>query len=243
MATRKKATTKKQTQTDAVVEQETLATENTESVGVLGTQIEEKMKTNKDKLVGKTISLNQKNGPFFGIGDLWLNNTNYHAEVPDNLTEHGYQLVMDSLKSGKIVLGKIYIPPVDKDPSVITQAIKIVKEKPRSEVVSYLRQLIKVENKGGYTPVEIISECMNAERNSRNRKEIVELLSDTLQLYKGPVTLYTPPDNETDIKKVTFDSSGKATVERMNGEVENLGHVRDVQLAAASKEDLDAIFE
>lgn len=238
MATRKKTTTKAQTETKE-------DQESTENIAVLGTDLNSSKTSLREKLQHKVISINSKVNPFYGVGPIWLTIKDYCAVIPDNLTEVDYQRIDNAIREGKIVLGSKFIPPVDKDDSIFEEVESVIKHKGREDIIKFLRQVLEKKTIKGYTSTEILDKCMEVERQSRNRKDITDLITSTQSMYKGPVSVYDPPDTEKGIKKVTI-SEGKIIIERNNGSTEIMSpesQAKEEDLPEASKKTLDSLFD
>ena len=154
---------------------------------------------------GQTISLNQSVAAYFGVGEgskpiIWLNKNNWCATVPSNLTSIEVKAIDDGMSTGKIVLGKEWIPALVKDSSVRDKYKNVVLNSRylTDEVKDQFRELVLKKRDGNYTASEIISYAMNSERSSRGRTNYLTFLQEALEHYDGPAELVSdgPPTPE-----------------------------------------------
>lgn len=150
---------------------------------------------------GKTISLNQKVQPFFGVGPIWLTSNSYSAIVPDNISYQEEEIIRKALSSNTIVEGKVYIPPIDKNKDVLSEYWHLVKTfgleptNNKSESVIRFRQLLKNGVDRNWTAKEITSFCIEQEKKYKNREKVIKLLNDVYKNSDCPVTLLEDPTN------------------------------------------------
>jgi len=152
-----------------------------------------------NSIKGKTISLNQKLQPVFGIGPIWLTSSNYSAVVPDTITYQEEEIIKKGLSSGAIVEGKVYIPPIDKNRDVLNEYWHLIKTfgleptNSKSESVIKFRQLLKNGVDRNWTAKEISSFCIEQEKKYKNRDRVIKLLNDLYENSDCPVTLLEEP--------------------------------------------------
>lgn len=157
----------------------------------------------KNSLTGKTISINLKKLAFFGVGPIWLTSTKYWCTIPDNMSNKDYELINKAIKEGQVVLGKKFIPPVDKIESVIDEYwLEIKASGVGRKTKEKLRKLLKLGSDGFFTPIEILNACIAKEQAYKNRNDVIALLKEAMNNYDGPVQLYDPPEEEEGIRKV-----------------------------------------
>jgi len=184
-----------------------------ENTGVLGVM---------NSYKGQFISLNMKVAPFFGIGTLedgsnkiWLSANNWFDQVPDNLTEEEVDMLTRAIRDKKVILGKRWIPAIDKDKEVKNKYIKHVKSFKfcTEEFKDIVRGLVRRKKEGNYTAIELLRAMIETERAANNRPDFVKYLEDAIDHCSGPVSLVedypTDPENFT----VTIDPLTKQVVE------------------------------
>lgn len=173
----------------------------------------------KHSIVGKEISINLKVATYFGVGNIWLTPENYWATVPDNLTSSEYDIIRKSLAAGSIVVGRQFIPPVDKA-SDVREKYWLMIDRTGFETKSAKKAFHDLLLKGiddGWTAIEIANFCLDKENNTRRRKDVVRILTTMINNYDGPVSLYTPPDETEGLKKVTIKTDGTIVGETNSG--------------------------
>ncbi len=154
--------------------------------------------SSKDDLVGTIISLNQKNQTFFGLGQIWLSPNRYWCSVPDNLTADEYKLISKAIADGRLVRGKKFIPPVDKDPRVLSKYWNLVKSTgiETTEAKNEFMDLLRKEVIGGYTAREIANHCIRMEKDYQSRKKALAVLEEVRSRYFGPTYIHEEPDDD-----------------------------------------------
>jgi hypothetical protein len=173
----------------------------------------------RNNLIGKIISINLKKETYFGIGDIWLSPENYWATVPDRFTDEAYEIIAKSLALGFIVLGKQFIPPVDKISNTLEKYWSFI-DKTGFESKQAKAEFSSLARKGidsGWTAVEIAQFCINKENKGKKRKEVLKLLTQLIQNYRGPIQLYDPPDSGEGLKKVIIKADGTIEAETNSG--------------------------
>ncbi len=174
-------------------------------------------------LGGKIISLNQKAESYFGVGPIWLTNTNYWCTIPNTLSNQEYDIIRAAISAGIVVLGKSFIPPVDKASDVPEQYWFALKEKgfEDKKVKEKFVKLLRIGQDQGWTTLEILQFCLNSEERYKKRKDVLRLLKESILKYDGPLQLYEPPDEEEGIRKVVINKNGEVIKHMVNGEVVN----------------------
>ena len=169
---------------------------------------------------GQTISLNQKIASYFGIGEsddmkVWLNKDNWCAKIPNNLTSEEMKMLDDAMNKGSIVLGKEWLPALDKDTTVREKYLELVlgSRYLTEDVKEPFRKLVLSKAEGNYTALEIITYVMDAERKNRSRSDFVTFLQDALDHYDGPAQLVPDsavvPVNYIDTDDVSVSNKSK----------------------------------
>lgn len=150
---------------------------------------------------GKTISLNQKAQPFFGVGPIWLTSTEFSAVVPDTITYKEEEIIKKALASGSIVEGKVYISPIDRNKDVLNEYWHLIKTfgldptNNKSESLIKFRKLLRDGTDRNWTAKEISSFCIEQEKKYKNRERVIKLLNDVYKNSDCPVTLLEEPSN------------------------------------------------
>mgnify|MGYP006921280571 CR=1 FL=1 len=158
----------------------------------------------KSDIAGKIISINLKNTSMFGIGDIKLTPQNYWATVTHGMDANYYEVIQKALSMGNIVLGKRYIAPIDKDPKVLEKYWTVVRANGRGkQTVELFKKLVKTKSDGNYSLSEIASHCIEQEKASRNRKDVLIFLDEALSYSES---------NELAIPKPYDDEEGKVDV-------------------------------
>lgn len=159
---------------------------------------------------GQFFSLNMKKTNFFGVGErengmkkLWLSPENWVDQAPDDLTEEDIDIIANSLRAGTIVVGKRWLPPLDKEPEIKKQYLSLLRESSSctEEFKSKIRSLVAYGDHGNYTAKEILNAMVSKEKEGRNREPFITFLEDGLSHYHGPELLVEDfpedPDNFT----------------------------------------------
>lgn len=189
MAAKKKSTTKKSSNSNDV--------NITSTVGASG----------KNSLVGQKISINLKKESIFGVGPIWLTPKNYWCEIPDDLTPEEYATISMGLKLGKIVKGKEFIPPVDRDESVLENWYRRIKQfglsnknnRDVKELRSDLKYLILSGKDKNWTAKEIAEYCLQREAEGANRREVIRQLTQVVVNSGDTSKVWEEPDEEPGI--------------------------------------------
>jgi len=170
-------------------------------------------------LVGQTISINLKRNSYYGVGDIWLSPENYWATIPNGMSAQEYEIITNSLMSGTIVEGKIFIPPVDKISNIPEKYWSIIARTgfETKEAKNEFSALIRKGADSGWTAIEIAQFCLGKENAGAKRTRVVNLLTQLIKNYQGPIQLYDPPDNKEGIKKVTVKADGTVEGETHSG--------------------------
>ncbi|MHA2063611.1 MAG: hypothetical protein ACXABY_04425 [Candidatus Thorarchaeota archaeon] len=174
-------------------------------------------------LSGKVVSINQKSATYFGVGDgdnrVWLSPENYWCQIPDDLTSQDYEILTRGLAEGKLVWGKVFVPPIDK-PSNVPDEYWIAIEAKGFEAPGAKQKFSRLLRSGtdrGYTAIELAEFCYDKERNGRRRPSVLRLLKEVMDNYDGPIRLYTPPDNDDDIESVKISADGSIIAKTKSG--------------------------
>jgi hypothetical protein len=152
-----------------------------------------------NSLKGKTISLNQKIQPVFGVGPIWLSSSNYSTVIPDTITYQEEEIIKKALSSGSIVEGNTYISPIDKNKDVLSEYWHLIKtfglepNNSKSESVIKFRKLLKEGVDRNWTAKEISSFCIEQEKKYKNRERVIKLLNDVYKNSDCPATLLEEP--------------------------------------------------
>lgn len=162
------------------------------------------------KLAGKIISLNLKKETYFGISNIWLTPERYWATVPDNLSDQDYAIIAKSLEHNKLVLGKTYIPPIDKVSNICEKYWELLSKSgfDSKDTKAAFSTLVRKGQDSGWTAVEIAQFCLEKEQKARKREGVVKLLTQLIKSYDGPIQLWDPPEESEGIKKVIVKSDG-----------------------------------
>lgn len=173
----------------------------------------------KERFTGKNISINLKATTYFGVGDIWLSPERYWVEVPGNLSNEDYEIIEKSLAKGTIILGKTFIPPVDKASNIKEKYWLLIKNNgfETKEAKSKFTDLVRRGHDSGWTAIEIAQYCLDQENSAKKRKNVINLLSQLITQYRGPIQLYDPPDDAEGIKKITINADGSVEAETNSG--------------------------
>jgi hypothetical protein len=194
----------------------------------LGTQFNSPAAYYND-LIGKTISINLKHQnnlrertTYFGVGDIWLTPKNYWATIPADMKSSDYKVIRNALNKGIVVLGKKYIPPIEKNKETVQDYVKLLSSSRIAnnavgvEIADKFKDLLKKKVVDGWTVSEIVSHCIAKERAGRSRDFVLRFLNEVNDMYDGPVKLYEDPD-EAEGKKVTIVFGSDAPEEKEKG--------------------------
>jgi hypothetical protein len=170
-------------------------------------------------IVGKEISINLKANTYFGVGPIWLTPENYWCVVPEGLSRDHYDTIAKSIQNGTIVLGKVFLPPVEKASNILDKYWLAIERNgfDNKKTKTDFSMLIKRGSDSGWTALEIVNYCLEKENAGRRRKEVIRLLEQVIKNYDGPLRLYDPPDNAQGIKKVTITPDGVMTATTNSG--------------------------
>lgn len=144
------------------------------------------------------VSINLKMETYFGLGlrdggqkKLWLSPENYFDLVPEDLTDKEREQLGFAISSGKIVLGKVWIPPLDKDKGVIDKYVKALSDSLglTKEFKEKMVNLFRYKEEGNYTALEIYKAMLEKEEKTRSRPDFLTYLKDAINAYVGPVQL------------------------------------------------------
>lgn len=195
-----------------MVKKQQKETNNVVSVSIGSTTV-------KERLSGKVISINLKASTYFGVGDIWLSPEKYWAEVPDNLSNEDYEIIEKSIAKGTIILGKTFVPPVDKASNIKEKYWLLIKNNgfETKEAKSKFTDLVRRGQDSGWTAIEIAQFCLDQENNSKKRKNVITLLNQLITQYRGPIQLYEPPDDAEGVKKITINADGSVEAETNSG--------------------------
>lgn len=202
----------------------------------------------RNSLIGKIISINLKKETYFGIGNIWLTPENYWAEVPDGLSDQEYEMLARSLMTRTIVLGKQFIPPVDKVSNILEKYWSYIEKTgfETKQAKSDFTTLVRKGTDSGWTAIEIAQYCLEKENKNKKRKEVIKILTQLIQNYNGPVQLYDPPDHAEGVKKVIVKADGSIEAETNSGKKvakpvaapPPAGHIRGGKSAAQAIDDI-----
>lgn len=153
---------------------------------------------NRNNLIGQTISLNQKKEAYFGVGAVWLTAEDYYCEIPDGLDNNDYQIIADSLADGTIVLGKQFIPPIDKLTSIREEYWQALKSYgiENKDVRNKFTVLLRKNQDRGWTAFEIAEYCLQKEQGYKKRSREMTLLSQIIDNWNGPKVIYDTHIND-----------------------------------------------
>lgn len=196
---------------------------------VLGSTIDKLSKsTSATNLVGKIISLDLRKDSYFGVGNIWLTQKNYWAKIPAGLTPAGYDVIRRALQSGLIVLGKKYIPQVEKNKSTIEDYWKLIQSSRNNgsiskDTIEQFKNLLKKKTTEGWTVTEVVAYCKAKERESRNREHVLTFLKSVEAMYEGPLSLTEEPSDQEGIKNVPVTDNVEPYVHKDNSAPKNTG--------------------
>ncbi len=167
-----------------------------------------------DTISGKTISLNLKVASMFAVGDIQLTPTRYWAVVSHGKDENYYDIINKGLDLGRIVLGKVYVDPLVKDPAVLTEYWDAVRIRGKGkDTIEKLRLLVRKQIDRNYTIEEIANHIIEKEKKFKNRDEILKLM-DELKKFQNNHNHNTPqPEDDVEGKvEVIVDVANKIAV-------------------------------
>lgn len=198
---------------------------------VLGSTLDKNAsKTSRTSLVGQTISINLKKDSYFGVGDIWLTQKNYWAKIPAGLTPAAYEVIRRALSSGLIVLGKKYLPQVEKNKSTVDSFWKLIQDQKNNisvhkTTIEQFRNLLKKQSVEGWTVTEIVSFCKAKERESKNREHVLLFLKNVADMYEGPITLTEEPSEQEGKKTVLPQDNTEPYVHKDNSAAKHTGPI------------------
>jgi hypothetical protein len=146
---------------------------------------------------GKEISINLKKRIYFGLGDnpnkkkLWLSPENWYTTLPDDLTPKEASMISQAIRSGDLIWGKTWIPPIDKDKKVMQRYLTLVKNARGldQEFKDQMVALHRHKKDGNYTALEIFRKMLDQEVATKNRGNFISYLKEGISNYDGPVFL------------------------------------------------------
>lgn len=194
----------------------------------------------RNNLIGKHISLNQKKETYFGVGGIWLNGDNYTAEVPDGLSDEEYRVISASIADGTLVVGEAFIPPIDKFNSVREEYWQAVKAYgiDNKDVRQKFITLVRRNQDRGWTAYEIAEYCLQKEANYKKRAKEMLLFKQVIDNHSGPTSLYDISIN--DVPDDAGSTTKQATPSRKTSPANNKSDMP--QLTEESKKALDSIL-
>lgn len=162
---------------------------------------------------GAEISLNQKRGNYFGIGDdgerpkIWLSASSWTCIVPDNLSPTEVDQLGDAIQEGRIVVGKQWIPAIEKVRGTKERYADIVLKSRalNAEAKEPFLKLHRYKKDGNYTALEILTYCKTEEDKHRSRPEWMTFLQECIDAYDGPVQLVEDFPEDPENYEVTID--------------------------------------
>jgi hypothetical protein len=156
---------------------------------------------------------------YFGVGaerpKLWLSPENWCDRVPDNLNDKEAEQIANALRDKRIVLGKEWIPPLDKDEKVLEKYLNHLDSCIRADdkFKDPLKSLMLYKKEGNYTALEIYRAMLAREKTKRNRPDVLQFLDEACNHYIGPVSLVEDYPDDPDNYKVTIDQSTMRVVD------------------------------
>lgn len=165
------------------------------------------------RYAGIDISLNPKAGAYFGIGDagdkckVWLDKENWTCVVPDTLSDTESMQLEGALNRGTIVIGKTYIPLLIKEEGIKEQYFEVIKHAKglTTQVKAPFIALVRMKQVGNWTPLEILTYCLNKERTTRARTEWISFIEEAIANYNGPDYLVEDFVGDPDEYQVVID--------------------------------------
>jgi hypothetical protein len=173
---------------------------------------------------GAELSINLKQQTYFGLGDpeegmkFWLSPENWCDVVPEGLTEKEITSIETAIKAGELVLGKKWIPVVDKEPLVLEGYVNLLDENHTitEEFRETIRDLFRHKVKGNYTALEIFDAMIEHEKKKRRRQPFIVFLQAAIDNYAGPAQLVQDYPTDPDNYSVTIDPVSKQVVSSNN---------------------------
>lgn len=167
-----------------------------------------------DNYKDQFVSINLKKTTYFGLGNdegemkLWLSPENWFDKMPENLTNKEADQIAQGIADGRIVLGQVWMPPVDKKKEVLDKYVKLLSEYPglTPEFKEIIISLFRYKEEGNYTALEIFKAMLDKEKNTRNRPPFIAYLNDAIEAYVGPVQLVQDYPDDPENYKVTIDA-------------------------------------
>lgn len=139
-------------------------------------------------LIGKEISINFKKRTFFGVDSIWLSPSTWCDTIPEDISSSGLKKIQDALRMEEIYLGRKKTTSLDQDPGFLKTAVlkvkntDISKKRQFNELKEFIVDLTRTETMAGYTTRDIASIMIKAERDGKNRKELLEFLQEALTI-------------------------------------------------------------
>lgn len=207
MATRKKTTKKAQPEKENTEEVSTPQVETNSSQAIIGTelQVQETKQSLKERLAGKQISINLKENTFYGVGPIWLNNETYWATIPHDLSNEEYRILAAGIRDNKIVFGKEFIVPIDKEEEKVYELCKELRSlnfadiSAKMKFINKLKKIAEMPHYFGTSIPDLFDTLITEERNSKNRKISIDVLCSCRRIYRGPDKLYEQPSEREGI--------------------------------------------
>ena len=172
-----------------------------------------------NSMAGREVSINLKVNSYFGVGPIWLTPENYWCVIPEGLSREDYDIIARSIQNGTLVLGKVFVPPVEKASNVLEKYWLSIERSgfDNKKTKTDFSMLIKRGSDSGWTALEVVNYCLEKENSGKRRKEVIRLLEQVAKNYDGPLRLYEPPDTAQGIKKVTITPDGTMTATTNSG--------------------------
>ena len=179
------------------------------------------------KLGGQFVSLNQKVANYFGLSNgeneqpaLWLSAENWVDKLPETLTPEQEVQIEKALSLQKIILGKEWIPAIDKNPSVLDGWLKVLSKSRtvKGDFELAMQELFRYKQDGNYTALEIATAMLEKEESSLNRPHFVQYLTDFCNHCDGPNFLVEdyPEDPENYTVTINRDTMEVTDIEERN---------------------------
>lgn len=179
----------------------------------------------RNNLIGKEISINLRATSMFGIGPIFLTPKNYWCVIPDGLTNEEYNMIQVHLNDGLLVMGKKFIEPVARASDVPEEYwIAIDKSGLDNKVTKdKFAKLLRMGVDRNYTAKEIAEYCLQRESKRKNRKGVINALTQIINNHSSPLTMWEPPDEAEGIKKVIVKPDGSTVAVLNNGKTVEKG--------------------
>jgi hypothetical protein len=165
------------------------------------------------------VSINLKKASFWAVGKtdngfkIELNATQWAGRIPDNLTESEVALVDKAIGSNIIIIGKKYIPPIDKETGVKDKYLKLCMASPcTAEAKQPFIDLVRKKKEGGWTALGVLSYVKSKDAETRSRSDWQVFLQDGINAYDGPVKLVEDFTDDADNYEVVIDPVTKTIV-------------------------------